>query len=76
MTNQEFLESITLEGEEWREVVGYEDLYLVSNYGRVVFKTRFHNNGNGGYIRPPKLARPMRSKNGYLQARLWRDNKE
>lgn len=26
MTNQEFLESITLEGEEWREVVGYEDL--------------------------------------------------
>lgn len=76
MTNQEFLESVTQEDEEWREVVGYEDLYLVSNYGRVVFKTRFHNNGNGGYIRPPKLVRPMRSKNGYLQARLWRDNKE
>ena len=36
MTNQEFLESITLDGEEWRDVVGYEGRYLVSSHGRVV----------------------------------------
>lgn len=76
MTNQEFLESITLDGEEWRDIVGYEDLYSVSTMGRVVFKSRFHNNGNGGYIRPPKIVKLMRTKHGYLQARCWRDNKE
>ena len=31
-----------LPGEEWRDVVGYEGLYQVSNYGRV---KSFHNNG-------------------------------
>ena len=36
MTNQEFIESITLEGEEWRDVVGYEGFYMVSSFGRVV----------------------------------------
>ena len=41
MTNQEFIESIRLEGEEWRDVVGAEGLYMVSNLGRVasVFDT-------------------------------------
>lgn len=29
MTNEEFLESISLEGEEWRDVVGYEGRYKV-----------------------------------------------
>lgn len=36
MTNQEFIESIRLEGEEWRDVVGYEGLYMVSSFGRVM----------------------------------------
>lgn len=36
MNNQEFLEKISLNGEEWRDVVGYEGLYAVSNFGRVV----------------------------------------
>lgn len=35
MTNEEFLESISLEGEEWCDVVGYEGLYAVSNFSRV-----------------------------------------
>lgn len=36
MTNEEFIKSITLDGEEWRDVVGYEGYYVVSNYGRIV----------------------------------------
>lgn len=36
MINQEFIESITLEGEEWRDVIGYEGLYMVSSFGRVI----------------------------------------
>ena len=40
MTNEEFLASITLEGEEWRDVVGYEGDYMVSNLGRIVVLSR------------------------------------
>ena len=36
MTNEEFLEKISLEGEEWRDLDGYNLLLAVSNYGRVV----------------------------------------
>ena len=35
MTNEEFIQSISLEGEEWRDVVGYEGFYIVSNLGRI-----------------------------------------
>ena len=40
MTNEEFIESIRLEGEEWRDVVGYEGDYMVSNLGRIVVLSR------------------------------------
>lgn len=36
MTNEEFIKSISLPNEEWRDVVGYEDFYMVSNQGRVI----------------------------------------
>lgn len=36
MTKQEFIESIRLEGEEWRDVPNYENQYSVSSLGRVV----------------------------------------
>lgn len=35
MTNEEFIQSIALPGEEWRDVVGYEGFYIVSNCGRI-----------------------------------------
>lgn len=34
MTNEEFINSIRLDGEEWKQVVGWEDFYMVSSYGR------------------------------------------
>lgn len=46
-----------LPGEEWRDVVGYEGLYEVSNFGRVkslqrdVAKILKSNPGIGGYLR-------------------------
>ena len=36
MTNEEFIKSISFEGEEWRDVVGFEGLYMVSSFGRVI----------------------------------------
>lgn len=36
MTNEEFIKSVSLEGEIWKDVVGYEGFYMVSNLGRVL----------------------------------------
>ena len=43
-------EVVNLEGEEWRDVEGYEGLYQVSNLGRVKSSLR---QGGGGLIKPP-----------------------
>lgn len=32
MTNEEFIKSISEDGEEWRDVVGFEGIYIISNY--------------------------------------------
>lgn len=47
--------------EEFRDVVGYEDLYEVSNEGRV-------RNKNTG-----KIKKPCKDKDGYLQVDLYKD---
>lgn len=44
MTNSEFIKSITLENEEWRDVVGFEGSYIVSNLGRIVSVPRIRDN--------------------------------
>lgn len=59
MTNEEFIESIRLQGEEWRDVVGWEGWYSVSSLGRVVSleRTIRQKNGNPYHIRQ-KLLKP------------------
>ncbi len=39
MTNEEFIKSISLEGEIWKDVVGYEEKYFISNLGRILTKS-------------------------------------
>ncbi|MBE8950920.1 MAG: HNH endonuclease [Quinella sp. 3Q1] len=51
--------------EEWRNVVGYEGLYQVSNYGRI--KSFRHNY--------PRIIRADKQSKGYLQLRLHRNGK-
>lgn len=57
MTNQEFIESIRLEGEEWRDVIGWEGLYMVSSFGRVAsIRTEFYyKNRNKPRVVQPHL---------------------
>lgn len=60
MTNEEFIESIRLQGEEWRDVVGYEGYYKVSNLGRIVVLSRLvnrkHRNGkDANYVLKPHI---------------------
>jgi hypothetical protein len=56
-----------MEKEIWKDVVGYEGLYQVSNFGRVK-----------GLIRPHVIREKMMTlascKKGYLRVRLSRDN--
>jgi hypothetical protein len=49
-----------IEGEIWRDVVGYEGLYLVSNLGRVLD------------VKNARLRFPHPNAKGYLQVRLYR----
>lgn len=67
MTNEEFIESIRLEGEEWRDVVGYEKLYMVSSLGRIVSLKRcvvrkHPNKSDSNYTTEPRLCHTFFSK--------------
>lgn len=62
MTNEEFIESIRLEGEEWRDVVGYEGYYMVSSLGRIASLARYvkrkHRVGvDSNYTTKPHLSK-------------------
>lgn len=55
MTNEEFIKSVSLEGEEWRDVVGYEGLYKVSSFGRVIRLSKKSRNGTCEFTLKPSL---------------------
>lgn len=60
MTNEEFIESIKLEGEEWRPVVGWEDYYMVSSFGRVMrkFTSKQKTDRHDTVVTAPRLLNP------------------
>lgn len=47
MSNEEFIESVRIDGESWKDISGYEGLYMVSSYGRVVTLSK---NGKGARL--------------------------
>lgn len=71
MTNEEFIKSVSLEGEIWKDVVGYEGLYMVSSLGRVVSLSK----RNGVSYRQPFIMKPAIGKRGgYLHIVLCVNN--
>jgi hypothetical protein len=67
MTNEEFIESIRLQGEEWRDVVGYEGYYKVSSLGRIASLARYvkrkHRVGvDSNYTTKPHISKTFFSK--------------
>ena len=58
--------------EVWKDVVGYEGLYQVSNKGNVYSVERKDSRGNkcGG-----RVLRPSYDKDGYLQVQLYKNGK-
>lgn len=75
MTNEEFLRSITLEGEEWRNVVGWEGYYAVSNLGRVTSLQRIViDKANRSFRKRGVLLKPFKNRDGYLEVNLKRNS--
>lgn len=70
MTNKEFIEGISLEGEMWRGVVGFEELYMVSSLGRVIALEKYANNRFKDVRKPPRLLRPSVQKDGSYKIML------
>lgn len=58
MTNEEFIKSISLEGEIWKDVIGYEGLYMVSSFGRVISLERKVSIGKSFRIVPFSIKKP------------------
>lgn len=75
MTNKEFIESVSLEGEIWKDIIGYEDSYLISSYGRVISLEKMVFNRFKYIRRRPKLKVPQLNNDGYLKVQLIHNNK-
>ena len=63
MTNEEFIKSISLDGEEWQDVPGYEGLYIASIFGRIVALNRKEGIPFAGMS--PHLMSPYLTQKGY-----------
>jgi hypothetical protein len=62
--------------EVWKDVVGYEGLYQVSNLGRVKSVERYKdNNGTKQLVKERILKQGENKKGGYLKVDLWKNNK-
>ena len=61
--------------EIWKDIKDYEDLYQVSNLGRVKSIRRKVNNNRGIMIRQEKILTPEITKHGYLRIKLFKNNK-
>ena len=61
--------------EEWRPVVGYEELYEVSSHGRIKSLSRLIHTGGGGYYRRDEQIIKLSKRAGgkYLSIGLHKD---
>lgn len=70
MENQDFIQKISLPGEEWKDVVGFEGKYIVSSIGRVAAMSFPINAGSLHYCRRPHLLTTRRYSSGYVYTAL------
>lgn len=61
--------------EEWKDIVGYEGLYQVSNLGRVKSFDKVVKNAKGTYIKKERYLKPQKISNGYFIVGLYKNKK-
>lgn len=67
MTKEDFIQSITLEGEEWKPIVGFNSKYIVSNLGRVASLPILVNRRGGLYPLPGRIkAQKLAGKSSHM----------
>ena len=71
MTNEEFIQSIALEGEEWRTIPGWER-YAASTYGRILAYSSPYLQAGIPRCRKPQLLKPrfIKGNPGYWEVVL------
>lgn len=64
--------------EVWKDVVGFEGLYEVSDLGRVrrIGKAARSGNGRGGGVVLGRILKGQTTRFGYIQVFLWKDGKQ
>lgn len=74
-SRREELSIINLPGEIWRDVIGYEGLYQVSNMGRVKSLSKYRRTIHEYISKPIILSPRARDRKGYLAVALNKDGK-
>jgi hypothetical protein len=65
-----------MENEVWKDVIGYEGLYKVSNLGKICSLGRLiEGNKNSIYFKPEKLMTFELMKKGYLRAKITKEKR-
>ena len=74
MTNEEFLKSVALSGEKWKDVNKYEGIYCVSNLGRIASLGRYKSAKNNGFAWiEPRILKEKTTRLGYKEVSLSRN---
>jgi hypothetical protein len=61
--------------ENWKPIIGYEELYEVSSWGRVRSLPTYVNHHYGKRLRKSKIKTVAIYTTGYYTTNLWKDNK-
>ena len=72
MNLETFISEISEPNENWANISGYEDLYMISTNGRVLAKEKFVNNGHKDVLKPCKILK-NNSNNGRLSIQLKKE---
>ena len=77
MTNEEFIKSVSLEGEIWKMLNEYQDAYAISNMGRIISFAREYEKKSGNtlvvYHKKHRILKPRIRKDGYYDINLIKD---
>lgn len=62
--------------EQWKDIKGYEGLYLISNRGRVLSLYQYKRNGGSGYFVNTRELKKSMTTTGYEKVELTKDGKK